>query len=265
MVMNFAILVTIIRNNRHKSVLSLQNYFNFNLNLTMKTISKIIVLVLLFASTSFAQKGKWVKLFDGKTLTNWHVYNKAGQPISDKWKVVDGVISYAGKAKGEKHGDDLVTDKEYENFVLELDWKIAEGGNSGIFYGIHEDAKYNVPYLTAPEIQVLDNERHPDAKAGKNGNHKAGSLYDMIPSASVTKPAGVWNHVRIVKNNGEISIFQNGTLSVKYKSEGAEWEAMVANSKFKGWAGFGKFPKGNIGLQDHGDAVSFRKIRIKEL
>lgn len=232
----------------------------------MKTISKILVLLLLFSSTSFAQKkGKWVVLFDGKTLTNWHVYNKAGQPISDKWKVIDGTINFAGKAKGEKHGDDLVSDKEYENFELELEWNIAEGGNSGIFYGIHEDPKYSVPYLTAPEIQVLDNERHPDAKAGKNGDHKAGSLYDMIPSASVTKPAGEWNTVRIIKNKGEVSIFQNGTLSVKYKSEGPEWDSMVAVSKFKGWDGFGKFAKGNIGLQDHGNAVTFRKIRIKEL
>ncbi len=229
----------------------------------MKTISKILVFVLLSASTTFAQK--WVKLFDGKTLTNWHIYNKAGQPISDKWKVVDGVISYAGKAQGEKHGDDLISDKEYENFELELQWKASEGANSGIFYGVFEDKKYGVPYLTAPEIQVLDNDRHPDAKAGKDGNHKAGSLYDMIPSAAVTKPAGVWNTVKIIKNKGEISVFQNGTLSVKYKSEGPEWDAMVANSKFKSWGGFGKYSKGKIGLQDHGDAVSFRKIRIKEL
>ena len=233
----------------------------------MKTISKLLVFILLVSSTAFAQKkgNKWVVLFDGKTLTNWHVYNKGGQPISDKWTAKDGIIVYAGKAKGEKHGDDLVTDKEYENFELELDWNIAEGGNSGIFYGIHEDAKYDVPYLTAPEIQVLDNERHADAKAGKDGNHKAGSLYDMIPSASVTKPAGEWNHVKIIKNKGEVSIFQNGTLSVKYKSEGPEWDSMVAVSKFKGWAGFGKFSKGHIGLQDHGNAVSFKNIRIKEL
>ncbi len=232
----------------------------------MKTISKILVFVLLFASTSFAQKKtRWIKLFDGKTLTNWHIYNKAGQPISDKWTVKDGVINYAGKAQGEKHGDDLISDKEYENFELELEWKASEGANSGVFYGIFEDKKYGVPYLTAPEIQVLDNDRHPDAKAGKDGNHKAGSLYDMIPSASVTKPAGVWNTVRIIKNKGEISVFQNGTLSVKYKSEGPEWDAMVANSKFKGWGGFGKYSKGKIGLQDHGDAVSFRKIRIREL
>ena len=232
----------------------------------MKTFSRILVLILLFSATTFAQKkGRWVKIFDGKTFTNWHIYNKAGQPITDKWKIENGVMTFTGKAKGEKHGDDLISDKEYENFELELDWNVSEGANSGIFYGVFEDAKYSVPYLTAPEIQVLDNERHADAKAGKDGNHKAGSLYDMIPSASVTNPAGQWNHVKIIKNKGEVSIFQNGTISVKYKSEGPEWEAMVANSKFKGWGGFGKYSKGKIGLQDHGNAVSFRKIRIKEL
>lgn len=231
----------------------------------MKTVSKFLILILLFSTASFSQKGKWVTLFDGKTFTNWHVYNKADQSITDKWKVQDGTLVFTGKAKGEKHGDDLVSDKDYENFELELEWKVSEGANSGIFYGIYEDAKYSVPYLTAPEIQVLDNERHADAKAGKDGNHKAGSLYDMIPSASVTKPAGEWNKVKIIKNKGEVSIFQNGTLSVKYKSEGPEWDAMVAKSKFKGWEGFGKFSKGKIGLQDHGDAVSFKKIRIKEL
>lgn len=232
----------------------------------MKTTSKILAFILLVTSASFAQKkGKWVKLFDGKTFTNWHVYNKAGQPITDKWSIQDGVMTFAGKAKGEKHGDDLITDKEYENFELELEWKASEGANSGIFYGVFEDKKYSVPYLTAPEIQVLDNERHPDAKAGKDGNHKAGSLYDMIPSASVTKPAGVWNTVKIIKNKGEVSIYQNGTLSVKYKSEGPEWDEMVSKSKFKGWEGFGKYSKGKIGLQDHGNAVSFKNIRIREL
>ena len=232
----------------------------------MKIISKILVLSLLFASASYAQKkGKWVKLTDGKTFTNWHVYNKAGQPISDKWAIVDGAITYVPKGKGNSQSDDLISDKEYENFVLELDWKISEGGNSGIFYGVHEEAKYKVPYLTSPEIQVLDNERHPDAKAGKNGNRKSGSLYDMIPSASVSKPAGEWNHVKIMKDKGEVTVWQNGVKAVSYKTEGAVWEDMVANSKFKGWEGFGKYPKGHIGLQDHGNPVSFKKIRIKEL
>jgi len=232
----------------------------------MKTISKILALILFITSVSFAQKkSKWEILFDGKTFTNWHVYKKAGQPITKKWKIAKGAINFTGKTKGEKHGDDLVTDKEYENFVLELEWKIAEGSNSGIFFGVHEDAKYSVPYLTGPEIQILDNERHPDAKEGKNGNRKAGSLYDMIPSASVSKPAGEWNAVKIIKNHGEVSVWQNGVKAESFKSEGADWTNMVNNSKFKGWEGFGKYSKGRIGLQDHGDPVSFRKIRIKEM
>jgi Domain of Unknown Function (DUF1080) len=232
----------------------------------MKTISKILVIIVLFATTTFAQKkAKWQKLTDGKTFANWHVYNKAGQPIPDKWAIVDGAMSYVAVGKGNPQGDDLISDKEYENFELELDWKIAEGGNSGIFYAVHEDAKYKVPYLTSPEIQVLDNERHPDAKAGKDGNRKAGSLYDMIPSASPAKPANEWNHVKIMKNKGEVTVWQNGTLAEKFPTEGAEWQKMVENSKFKTWEGFGKYPKGHIGLQDHGNPVAFKNVKIKEL
>ena len=231
----------------------------------MKTILKTLTVIILFSSVTFAQKKKWEVLFDGKTFTNWHVYNQAGQPVSDKWKVVDGVIEYVGKGGGSPQSNDLISDKEYENFVLELEWKIAEGGNSGIFYAVHEDAKYKVPYLTSPEIQVLDNERHPDAKAGKDGNRKAGSLYDMIPSAAPTNPAGEWNKVKIEKNKGEITVWQNGKLAEKFPTEGAEWDKMVMNSKFKGWEGFGKYSKGHIGLQDHGNPVSFKGIRIKEL
>lgn len=231
----------------------------------MKLITKIMLLGFI-SSFSFAQKkGTWVSLTDGKTFNNWHVYNKAGQAITDKWKIVDGAMVFSGKGKGEPHGDDLVSDKEYENFELELEWKISEGGNSGIFYGVFEDKKYGVPYLTGPEIQVLDNERHPDAKEGKNGNRKAGSLYDMIPSASEAKPAGSWNKVRIIKNKGQITVYQNDKLAVSYPTEGSQWDAMVADSKFKTWQGFGKYAKGKIGLQDHGDVVSYRNIRIKEL
>jgi hypothetical protein len=226
---------------------------------------KVLIFFTLVSLQGFSQSKKWVNLFDGKTFTNWHIYNHAGEPIPSKWKIEDGALVFDTKGKSDWRVNDLVSDQSYENFILEMQWKIDEKGNSGIFYGVFEDKKYNTPYLTSPEIQVLDDNGHPDAKQGKNGNRKAGSLYDMIPSASVAKPAGEWNEVKIQKLNNVITVWQNGKLAVTYPTQGPEWDAMVAVSKFKGWEGFGKYSKGKIGLQDHGNGVAFKKIRIKEL
>jgi len=140
------------------------------------------------ANPAKPKKGKWATLFDGKSLTGWHTYLKMGQPVSDKWAVDDGAIHYTG---GRGAGD-LVTDKEYGDFELEVEWKIAEGGNSGIIYHVHEDPEFKATYNTGPEMQVLDNERHPDAKQGRDGNRTAGAIYDLqkpiTPMAA--KPAG---------------------------------------------------------------------------
>jgi hypothetical protein len=225
----------------------------------------LLLSALIISNITFAQKGKWVKLSDGKTFNNWHIYNHEGQPVNAKWKIDDGAFVFDNTAKSEWKVNDLISDKSYENFELEMEWKIAKGGNSGIFYGVYEDKKYSTPYLTSPEIQVLDDENHPDAKQGKNGNRKSGSLYDMIPSASKGKPFGEWNKVKIKKENGQVTVWQNGVLAVTYPTSGPEWDAMVAVSKFKGWEGFGKYANGKIGLQDHGNEVAYRKIKIKEL
>ncbi len=232
----------------------------------MKKTIAVSVLVLFNVLFSFAQKkSKWETLFDGKNMDNWHIYNHEGEPVNGKWKVSDGTLRFDPKGKSDIKINDLISNKAYENFVLEIEWNIDKGGNSGIFYGVFEDAKYGSPYLTSPEIQVLDDENHPDSKQGKNGNRKGGSLYDMIPSASKAKPFGEWNKVKIKKYNNEITVWQNGKLAVQYKTVGPEWDAMVADSKFKGWEGFSKYPKGKIGLQDHGNVVSFKNIRIREL
>ncbi len=225
----------------------------------------LLALALLASAQAFAQKGKWVKLSDGKTFNNWHIYNHPGEPVNSKWSIKDGAFVFDPQGSSEWKVNDLVTDKDYENFELELDWKIEKGGNSGIFYGVKEDPKLHTPYMSGPEIQVLDDENHPDAKAGKNGNRKAGSLYDMIPSASKAKPFDNWNKVRIVKKDNVVTIWQNGQLAVSYPSAGEKWNAMVEDSKFKGWADFGKYASGKIGLQDHGNVVAFKNIRIKEL
>lgn len=207
-----------------------------------------------------AQKGKWVTLFDGKSLNGWHSWQS--DKVLPQWKIEDNAIVLT-----EKGGKDLVTDKEYGDFELELEWKIAEGGNSGIIYHVVEDKKYCCPYSTGPEIQVLDDQKHPDAKAGKAGNHKAGSLYDMLPPTdfAVVKPAGQWNKAKVIIKGGKGESWLNGKKVVEFPTQGPEWDKLVANSKFKTWEGFGASSKGKIALQDHGDKVSYRNIRIKEL
>lgn len=209
---------------------------------------------------------EWVSLFDGKTLNGWHGYLENSAPTN--WSVQDGALMFNPPAeRTDKKSLDIVTDKQYTNFVLSLEWKISEGGNSGIFWGVKEDEKFGAPYATGPEIQVLDNERHPDAKVGGK-THQAGALYDMVaPSQDVANPAGEWNLcvIQIDHDKNEGKVWLNEVEIVNFPLSGPEWEAMVANSKFKGWDGFGIHKTGNISLQDHNDKVWYRDIKIKEL
>lgn len=206
-----------------------------------------------------AKKGKWVSLFDGKSFNGWKKW-KGGEIT--KWKIEDGAMVLT-----EKGGGDLLTEKEFGDFELELEWKISEKGNSGIMYHVREGGSYCCPYTTGPEIQVLDDERHPDSFAGKEGNHKAGALYDLLPPSDLkaVKPAGEWNKARIIIKNGRGESWLNGKKVVDFPTRGPEWDAMVAKSKFKNWKDFGTFDKGSIALQDHGDKVWYRNIRIREL
>jgi hypothetical protein len=210
--------------------------------------------------SAFSQKKK--AIFNGKDFTGWHVYNKGA--VGDKWVVEDGAMHLTAKG-----GGDIVTDAEYESFVLEYDWKIAEGGNSGVMWGVSEDPKLCCPYLSGPEMQVLDDAKHPDAFAGKDGNHKAGALYDMIPPAKfdAVKPAMQWNKAKMEINHKKNKgiFWLNGVKMVEFDLSGVNWDALIANSKFKRWASFGKTKKGKICLQDHGDKVWFKNIKIKEL
>ena len=244
----------------------------------MKRISLILSLTLL-ASISFAKKGGdnalskkeknegWMLLFDGKTTDGWRSYKKETFP--NGWIIEDGALKCNASGRGEDgahDAGDIVYNKEFENFHLKIDWKISEGGNSGIFYLGQEEME--TIWRTAPELQVLDNERHKDANKGKNGNRKAGSLYDIIPAdPQNTKPAGQWNTVEVICNNGKIIHMQNGKKVVEYELWTDEWNEMVAESKFPklnpDWANVAK--KGLIGLQDHGDDVWFKNIKIKEL
>ena len=156
-----------------------------------------------------------------------------------------------------------MTDGEYQDYELSLEWKIDACGNSGIIFNVVEDAKYNNTYLTGPEMQVLDNSCHPDAKIIK---HRAGDLYDLISCSTETvKPAGEWNHARIISDKAKMQFWLNGTKVVEFTMHTPQWDEMVANSKFKTMPDFGDAMKGHIALQDHGDQVWFRNIKIREL
>lgn len=203
-------------------------------------------------------------LFDGESTKGWRGFQKDHVPA--KWLVEDGTLHFNPKASGDK--GDIIFDKTFANFHLKLEWKIAKKGNSGIFYLGSEDASYKAIYQTAPEMQVLDNERHPDAKLGKDGNRKSGSLYDLIPAVPQNcKPAGEWNKVEVIHKDGHVIHMMNGEKVVEYQVGTEAWKELVAGSKFPGlnpnWANLAS--EGYIGLQDHGDKVWYRNIQIMEL
>lgn len=203
-----------------------------------------------------------IALFNGENLDNWKAYN--ADEIT-QWKIEDNAIAFS-PTEGREGSQNLISKDKYTNFELSLEYKIAEGGNSGIMWGVQEDEKFGEPYLTGPEIQVLDNERHPD---GKNGPiRQTGALYDMSePSEDVTKPAGEWNEMtlRINYEENQGTVILNGSQVNQFPLHGEEWNKLVENSKFKEWESFGKERTGHIALQDHGDKVWYRNIKIKEL
>jgi hypothetical protein len=210
-------------------------------------------------NTTDNNQGGWKMLFDGKTTKGWHTYGKS--TVNDRWKIADGAL-YIDSTVNE--GGDIVTNNEYENYDLKLEWKISKNGNSGIIFNVHEDAaKYDETYKTGPEVQVLDNEGHPDGKILK---HRAGDLYDLIKSSSEpVKAPGEWNAVEIISNKGKLQIFVNSVNVVTTTMWDDNWKQLIAGSKFKNMPDFGTFKKGRIALQDHGNAVWYRNIKIKQL
>ena len=230
-------------------------------------------------------KDGYISLFDGKTLTNWRGYNMKTPPTS--WNVEDGAIHLKGSGTGEAQaegGGDLIFAHKFKNFTLELEYKISKGGNSGILYLAQEvmakeDGKeVSVPiWQSSSEYQVLDNANHPDAQLGTDGNRQSASLYDMIPAKPQNaKPYGQWNKAKIMVYKGTVVHGQNGQNVLEYHLWTPKWNEMLQHSKFKEGGDFpiayellkniGGGEKGDggyIGLQDHGDDVWYRNIRIK--
>ena len=207
-------------------------------------------------------ESEWIILFDGTNFDHWRGY--LSEEMYPEWTIEDGAMVHTPDKGG---GKNIITKNTYTDFVLSIEWKISEGGNSGIFWSVFEDPKLKEAYQTGPEIQVLDNAKHPDSFV-PGGTHKAGSLYDMVACPTeLVNPAGEWNlcvlEINHKTNLGKISM--NGKEAFTFPVQGEAWDAMVAKSKFKGWEGFGMHHTGHIGLQDHGDKVLFRNIKIKDL
>lgn len=211
----------------------------------------------LFVATAAAQpEGEWTWLFNGSSLNAWRNYGK--EQINPQWRNADGALMLSGSG-----GGDLITREEYENFELELEWKISEGGNSGVFFYVLERPDLAEPYASGPEVQIIDNERHRDAA---NHKHRAGDNYDLHACRVETaRPAGEWNHLRLIVHHGKVQHWLNGTLVVEYRLWTPEWEKLVKASKFRTFPFYGMGYQGHIGLQDHGDPVWFRSIRIRRL
>jgi 3-keto-disaccharide hydrolase len=218
----------------------------------------------------------WRLLWDGVSTSGWRGANLVDFP-DHGWSIRDGVLSVDAATGGEStNGGDIVTREEFANFELELDFRITPGANSGIKYFV--DPKLG-PTLGLKgsaiglEFQILDDERHPDAKLGVRGNRTIGSLYDLIPAANLDEPnrtkrvlpPGEWNRARIVAVGRHVEHWLNGVKVVEYDRGTQMFRALVNNSKYKDMPGFGELERGPILLQDHGNAVSFRSIKIRPL
>lgn len=204
--------------------------------------------------TSTASNSAWTTLFDGTSLSGWHNYPTPGAPVTG-WSAEDGTLVRTGR------GGDLTTDRQYANFELELEWKVGPGGNSGIIYRIDHAGERS--YTSGPELQILDDAVHVD---GKNPLTSAGANYALhAPTPGVVKPANEWNSVRLLVNGAHVEHWMNGVKVVEYELGSADWEARRQTSKFANAPRYGRAARGHIALQDHGDRVFFRNIRIREL
>lgn len=206
-------------------------------------------------SATRAPETETIVLFDGQSLDQFRGYHK--EEIGAGWKVKDGTLHFDGT----KGSGDIITKQEFENFVLKFQWKISEGGNSGVMYRVSLGDKK--PYLSGPEYQVLDDAKHHD---GKKPSTSAGSLYALyVPQNKQLKPVGQWNTSKIVLNGSKVEHWLNGSKVVDAEIGSADWKTKVEASKFKTWEKFGKNSKGHLCFQDHGNKVWYRSITVDVL
>jgi len=201
------------------------------------------------------QGSEWTLLV--ADTTHWRAYG--GQGLPSAWSATDdGDFHFTTEGEG----GDIITTEQFDNFELELEWKISPGGNSGIMFRVSEDHDY--PWRTGPEFQILDDLEHPDAEFG--ADRLAGANYDMHgPEKNVVNPVGEWNQVRIVVQDAQVEHWMNGEKIVSYELWSEDWKERIANSKWIDMPDYGRHKTGHICLQDHGDQVWFRNIRIRRL
>ncbi|UCH13287.1 MAG: DUF1080 domain-containing protein [Bacteroidales bacterium] len=219
-------------------------------------------------------KEGWILLWDGKSTTGWRGA-KLNKFPEKGWSIENGVLTVEKSDGGEStNGGDIVTVKKYNNFILEVDFMFTEGANSGIKYFVDTELNKGAGSSIGCEYQILDDSKHPDAKKGVDGNRTLASLYDLIPAdATIYSPNERskrvnkygWNRARVVVKDYHVEHYLNGIKVVEYTRGTQQWKALVAYSKYKKWPDFGEVAKGHILLQDHGDKVSFKNIKIKEL
>lgn len=211
-------------------------------------------------------KDGWALLWDGQTTNGWKGAKLATFP-DHGWKMENGILKVLKGGGGEStNGGDIVTTRKYKNFILKVDFKITEGANSGIKYFVNPDLNKGEGSAIGCEYQILDDAKHPDAKLGVKGNRMAGSVYDLIP-APAQKPfkKNDFNTAVIVVQGDSVEHWMNGVKIIEYTRNTDMWNALVAYSKYKDWPNFGNSAEGNILLQDHGDEVWFKNVKIKEL
>lgn len=229
-------------------------------DLTEQPVTEVNISAIPNQLTEAEKEAGWSLLFDGKTTSGWHLYNFPDS--TSVWRVVDGTLYCDSKNKDYQQGD-LITDREYENYELTFDWKLAKESNTGIFINIQESPTYGAAWHTGPEYQILD----PEHRDQVVENKRSGCLFAFSPqiNATETKRAGQWNTSRIKQENGKVEFYLNGNLTAKADFTSPQWNDRVAETHFTRFPGFGKTTQGHIGLQDWFTDAWFRNIKIREL